>query len=301
MYTRVTVGLDGSRLAEAALVPAAALARKHGATVRIVSVAPKQRDEASLRRYHQALRDDGVLGDDSVCEVLAAPPGGATATVLHEALAGPDELLCLATRGHNGVGNLLLGSVAEGILGRHTDPVLMVGPGFRTEEPLSFKTLLLCLDGSQQSEAMLPHAAAWAEGLKMSIRILHVAPPPAPPDAEIPPGREHDAEECHHEARQRIEAYLEKVAARLSFGSVRATWEVIESDNPAHTICQVAGSLPGAVVALATRGNGGLGLLALGSVAMKVAHDSPVPVLVVRAPDAQEGIAAGNSSGGRVA
>ena len=301
MYTRVTVGLDGSRLAEAALAPAAALARKHGATVRIVSVAPKQRDEASLRRYHQALRDDGVLGDDSVCEVLAAPPGGATATVLHEALAGPDELLCLATRGHSGVGNLLLGSVAEGILGRHTDPVLMVGPGFRTEEPMSFQTLLLCLDGSQQSEAMLPHAAAWAEGLKMSIRILQVAPSPAPPDAEIPPGREHDAEERHHEARQRIEAYLEKVAARLSFGSVHATWEVIEGDSPAHTICQVAGSLPGAVVALATRGNGGVSLLALGSVAMKVAHDSPVPVLVVRAPEAQEGIAAGNSDSARVA
>ncbi len=301
MYTRVTVGLDGSRLAEAALVPAAALARTHGATVRIVSVAPKQRDEASLRSYHQALHDDGVLGPDSVCEVLPAPPGRATATVLHEALAGPDELLCLATRGHTGVGNILLGSVAEGVLGRHFDPVLMVGPGFRTEEPLSFKTLLLCLDGSQQSEAMLPHAAAWAEGLKMSIRILHVAPPPPPPDAEIPPGREHDAEERQHKARQRIEAYLEKVTARLSFGSVQATWEVIESDSPAHAICQVAGSLPGAVVALATRGNGGLSLLALGSVAMKVAHDSPVPVLVVRAPEAREGIVAGNSSGGRVA
>ena len=124
----------------------------------------------------------------------------------------------------------------------------MVGPGFRTEEPLSFKTLLLCLDGSQQSEAMLPHAAAWAEGLKMSIRILHVAPPPPPPDAEIPPGREYDDEERQHEARQRIEAYLEKVTARLSFGSVQATWEVIESDSPGHTICQVAGSLPGAVI-----------------------------------------------------
>ena len=301
MYTRVTVGLDGSRLAEAALVPAAALARKHGATVRIVSVAPKQRDEASLRRYHQALAEDGVLGDGSVCEVLPAPPGRATATVLHEALAGPDELLCLATRGHTGVGNLLLGSVAEGVLSRHTDPVLMVGPGFRTEEPVSFETLLLCLDGSQQSEAMLPHAAAWAEALKMSIRILHVAPLPHPPDAEIPPGREHDAEERQREARQRSEAYLEKAAARLSFGRVHATWEVVESDSPAHTICQMAGSLPGAVVALATRGNGGLSLLALGSVAMKVAHDSPVPVLVMRAPEAEEGIVAGNSNGEKVA
>jgi nucleotide-binding universal stress UspA family protein len=188
MYTRVTVGLDGSRLAEAALVPAAALAQKHGAAVRIVSVAPKQRDEAALRRYHLALHDDGVLDDGSVCEVLAAPPGRATATVLHEALAGPDDILCLATRGHSGVGNILLGSVAEGVLSRHTDPVLMVGPGFRTEEPVSFQTLLLCLDGSQQSEAMLPHAAAWAEALKMSIRILHVASPPPPRTPRSRPG-----------------------------------------------------------------------------------------------------------------
>src|SRR2546427_4528073 len=148
---------------------------------------------------------------------------------------------------------------------------------------------------------MLPHAAVWAEGLKMSIRILHVAPPPAPPDAEIPPGREHDAEERRRETREQVTAYLEKMAASLSFGGVQATWDVIESDRPAHAICQVAGSLPGAVVALATRGNGGLSLLAMGSVALKVAHDSPVPVLVVRAPAAQDGIVAGTSNGGKVA
>src|SRR2546426_10455312 len=93
MYTRVTVGLDGSRLAEAALVPAAALARKHGATVRIVSVAPKQRDEASLRRYQQALRDDGVLSNGSGCEGPAAPPAAAPPTVLPASPAGPPSPL----------------------------------------------------------------------------------------------------------------------------------------------------------------------------------------------------------------
>ena len=73
-------------------------------------------------------------------EVLAVPPGRATAAVLHEALAAPNEILCLATRGHGAVGNLLLGSVAEGVLARHSEPVLMVGPAFRAEEPVLFST-----------------------------------------------------------------------------------------------------------------------------------------------------------------
>jgi nucleotide-binding universal stress UspA family protein len=171
----------------------------------------------------------------------------------------------------------------------------MVGPGFRTDEPVTFHTLLLCLDGSEQSESMIPHAEAWAETLRMSIRILHVAAPPAPPDAEIPPGHEHDAEDRRREATLAMAAYLETVAARLAFDGHDATWRLIESENPARAICQVAGAEAGTVVALATRGNGGLSLLTLGSIAMRVAHDSPVPVLVVRAAAARERVLAGAS------
>lgn len=296
MYTRVTVGLDGSKLAEAALGPAAALARAHGATIRIVSVASGHRDAAALHGYHQALRDDGVLSTGSVSQVLQTA-GRGTARALCEALDGPDELLCLATRGQSGVGHLLFGGVAEGVLARHTEPVLMVGPGFHTDEPVTFRTLLLCLDGSEQSEAMISHAAAWAEALRMSIRILHVAAPPAPPDAEIPPGREHDAEGRRAQTNRAMAAYLENMVARLAFDGVHATWSVVESDNPARAICQVAGAEPGTVVALATRGNGGLSLLTLGSVAMRVTHDSPVPVLVVRAGVPQDRVVAGASHG----
>jgi nucleotide-binding universal stress UspA family protein len=294
MYTRVTVGLDGSKLAEAALVPAAAVARAHGATVRIVSVATRHRDADALHGYHQALHDDGVLSTDSVTEVLPIASKG-TARALCETAAGRDELLCLATRGQSGVGHLLFGGVAEGVLAHHAEPVLMVGPGFHADEPVTFRTLLLCLDGSEQSEAMIPHAAAWAEALRMSIKILHVAAPPATPDAEIPPGHECDAEDRRAEANRATAAYLESVAATLAFDGVHATWRIVESNNPARAICQVARAQPGTVVALATRGNGGLSLLTLGSVAMRVAHDSPVPVLVVRAGAARDKVPAGVS------
>lgn len=285
MYGKVTVALDGSRLAESALAPAAELARRHGARMRVISVGAGPSDEVHLKDYHAALYEDRVLDDASLCEVLS-DPGLGTAAVLHEAVEGPQDLLCMATRGHGFVASAVLGSVAEGVLARHPHPVFLVGPAYDPQRPVSFETLLLCLDGSEQSEAMVPHAAAWAEQLGMTIRILHVTPPPPAADAEIPPGREHDAEERRQHGEETLGAYLSTQAARLSCGDVRATWQVLVSDNPAAAICAAAAEAPGAIVALATRGYDDLRRLTLGSVAMSVAHDSPVPVLVVRASGA---------------
>jgi len=278
MYTRVTVPLDGSALAEAALVPAAAVARHHRAPVRVVSVRPASRQHVDLVSYHQALAQDGILGPGWSSEVLA-DDGHGVAGAIRDSLGGSDELLCLATHGHNAVGSLVLGSVAEDVLAGNSDPVLLVGPGFDPTTTVTFKTVVVCLDGSPHSEQVIPAAAAWAEEMGMSITLLHVAPRPAPPNAELPPEWAQEAEERQWEAQAKRIAYLEKVAAGFAPRSV--TWDILESESPAVAICQFAGTVPGAVVAMATRGNAGLRRVALGSVAMQVAHQCPVPILVV--------------------
>ena len=280
MYTQVTVPLDGSALAEAALIPAAALARRHHAPVRVVSVGASDREQVDLKTYHQALDEDGVLEAHWLAEVLTDDGPGVAGTI-QSSLQGPAELLCLATRGHGAVGTAVLGSVAEGVLARHPDPVLMVGPTFDPTQPLTFSTMVVCLDGSAGAEEVIPAARAWAKELGMCITLLHIAPPPAQPDAEVPPGREHDAEERDWEVQAGRIAYLQRVAAGLA-GEARLNWDIARSDNPAAAICRFAATVPGAVVAIAARATNGLRRLALGSVAMQVAHGSPVPVLVVR-------------------
>ena len=279
MYTRVTVPLDGSALAEAALVPAAAVARHYRAPVRIVSVRPPNRQHVDVVSYHQALAQDGILGTGWSTEVLA-DDGQGVAGAIQDCLAGSEELLCLATHGHNAVGSLVLGSVAEDVLARKPDPVLLVGPGFDPTAGVTFKTVVVCLDGSPESEQVVPAAAGWADEMGMSITLLQVAPRPAPPNAELHSEWAKQAEEREWEAQAARIAYLQKVAAGIAAWSV--TWDIIESDSPAAAICQFAGTVPGAVVAIATRGNAGLRRVALGSVAMQVAHQCPVPILAVR-------------------
>lgn len=290
MYTRVTVPLDGSALAETALVPAAAVARHHRAPIRVVSVGAPNR-HIDLVSYHQALAQDGVLRPGWSTEVLAEV-GQGVAGAIRDSLAGSEELLCLATHGHNAVGSLVLGSVAEDVLARQPDPVLLVGPGFDPTAGVTFKTLVVCLDGSPESEQVLPAATAWADEMRMSVALLEVAPRPTPPSAELPPDWAKEAEEREWRAQAARIAYLEKVADSLTTATT-VTWDVVESDSPAAAICQFASTVPGAVVAIATRGNVGLRRVALGSVALQVTHQCPVPILVVRShpavPDAGGG------------
>jgi nucleotide-binding universal stress UspA family protein len=117
-----------------------------------------------------------------------------------------------------------------------------------------------------------------------------VAPLPRPPEAEIPPGREHVAEERDRQAQQATAAYLKERATALAAEGVPTTWEILRSDNPAAAICDRAGRLPDSIVAIASRGHGGASRLTMGSVAMQVAHDSPVPLLVVRSRPQDEAV-----------
>jgi len=282
MYTRVTVPLDGTSLAEAALAPAAAVAGRQHAPVRVVSVRPSGSSHVDLESYHQALDRDGVLEPRWSAEILV-DDGQGIARTIRRGMGGPDELLCLATHAHGALGSLVLGSVAEGLLADESSPVLLVGPRFDADRPVALSTMVVCLDGSPKAEAIIPWATTWATELGMSMTLLQVAPPPTPPEAEIPPGRERSAEERDWEDLANRIAYLEQVAATVP-AEVHVTWDIARHDSPATGICTFASQLPGAIVAIATRGNTGLRRIEEGSVALRVANQSAVPVLVVRSP-----------------
>jgi len=148
-----------------------------------------------------------------------------------------------------------------------------------------FDRVIVPLDGSPTSEAILPAArAAAAPGGQ--LHLLRVVPPPlaaigvgfGDPAAVFVPPPEDDAAEW-----ARAEAYLQRIAAHLAPGP--AVHTLVRRGRTADEIVLAARELGAELIAMSTHGRTGLGLLVMGSVAGEVVRSAQTPVLLVR-PDA---------------
>ena len=146
----ILVPLDGSALAEAALAPAAELARLLGARLTLVQVVvpiaittdpplpfPSGYDEhlTEIRRVEaqdylesvvERLQEQGVVA--ACAAVVSGGVAGALVDLTREGRAG---LIVIASHGHGGLKRLALGSVADRLVRTAAVPVLVVRAGKR--------------------------------------------------------------------------------------------------------------------------------------------------------------------------
>jgi nucleotide-binding universal stress UspA family protein len=128
-----------------------------------------------------------------------------------------------------------------------------------------YNKILVPLDGSNLSAAVLPYVRWLAPALKVPVQLLHVNDL-----ARLAP---------YQPPMQRTD-YLEKVAATFSeTTNVKCT---IEQGNPAEVIVNKASAEPRILVAMATHGYSGAMRWLLGSVAEKALHALTSDLLVVR-------------------
>jgi nucleotide-binding universal stress UspA family protein len=86
------------------------------------------------------------------------------------------DLLIMATHGREGLGRLMLGSVAEEALRRAQCPVLILGPHVtapRSEE-LRWKEILFATHFGPESMAAVPYAISLAQEFGSKLTLLHV-------------------------------------------------------------------------------------------------------------------------------
>jgi nucleotide-binding universal stress UspA family protein len=281
---RILVPLDGSPLAEAALPVATSLGGHPGSGLRLVWAVGLEvpldaqdagRDEARayLARTARLLEARGL--PDVGWAVWDGEP---VPVILNAATRERATLIAMSTHGRSGIERLRFGSVAEGVARLAPVPVLLVrsatpwlpGPG---------APILVPLDGSQRSEAVLPVVERLMVPYRVTVALLHaVEPGPAvgPSGVDLVGGDE----------PRRIaeaEAYLAEVAARLEARGLHATRSV-QTGFPVDVIERAARATPPSLIAMSTHGRTGLGRLLLGSVAEHVARGASVPVLLWKAP-----------------
>lgn len=78
------------------------------------------------------------------------------------------RLVCLATHGRDRSAGLAH-SVSAGVVAASDGPVLLVGPKVLPEAPAS-QRLVACVDGTIESESIVPTAIAWAAALHSAYR-----------------------------------------------------------------------------------------------------------------------------------
>jgi nucleotide-binding universal stress UspA family protein len=261
MIEHIVVPFDFTPESDRALLVARNLAGWAAARIELVSVVePLERADVE-----PALADVAAgLGDSTTCRVVESG-GSPEAALLTELHRDEKALWCVGSHARGGLAELLRGSVSEDLVRDAHVPVVLVGPHVRRAP--DGRVLAVALDGTDESEVILPAAADFSAALGMSMRLLQVADVAG---ERLPT----DAVET---------GVLARAAAKVpSPDPWLADYDVLHGDHPARSLADyVAARRDIGMVAVATRGLRGRARLLRGSTAFELAHRAAVPVLIL--------------------
>jgi nucleotide-binding universal stress UspA family protein len=151
---------------------------------------------------------------------------------------------------------------------------------------MMFEKILVCLDGSDLAEQILPFAAEEARCFQGRLVLFHVVPEQVIVSPGIPGSPGVPVEMPGMEARMRQEqkqasAYLRKVAGKLREKGLEVE-TVVRQGAAGEAIIDYANRNDIGLIAIATHGRSGLGRAVFGSVADYVLRKSGLPILIIR-------------------
>jgi len=269
-YRRILIALDGSRNAERILPLLRPVLSRLQATAVLTHVLPGSGGpEAASRAYLRLVTRR--LESRRIDVETALPKGDPALAVLRTAERADVDLIAMTTHGRGAWARWTMGSVAHKVLRSSPHPVLLA----RSMSPPTpdVRRILVPLDGSRRAEAALPHAAALARVFDAEILLLYVAPPPGIE------ARNSKFRRWVRTETARLEARLGALRASLSPLRVRTA---VDEGDAALRIVKRAEQLPGTLIAISSHGRTGIRRWTLGSVAEKVLHRTPAPMLIVK-------------------
>ena len=304
MYKKVIVPLDGSAFAEQALATATQIAKASGAEIELLTVhfptlfphergthaeeLLRQEEHAYLARIGNAFRTETDL------TVRAAVRDGSPADAICEfADWFEDALIVITTHGRTGFHRSWIGSVADAVMRNSQHAVMMVRPTeapgpWTPAAPVSYRLMMVPLDGSTFAEAALPHATRVAELLGARLELLRVVELPHP--FVVPFTTPADVSvslitpETIDALVQSATTYVAETAMRerTMHASLTIGTAVTVSEAPARAILDAANERGADLIAMATHGRG-VSRLVMASVTDKVLRGTTAAMLLVRA------------------
>ncbi len=305
----LVVPLDGSPLAEHALVPAVSIARRLGADVHLIYV--REPGESTLlppflplmyAAVDVAAPADSVPADSAYLQAISErirsetgggqivtthPEGSAPNTIIDYARDVRAALIVMATRRHDGTHRKVISSVADKVARRAGIPVLMVGPEtapVRRAAAWDCERILIPLDGSTIAREIVVPAAALATqfGARVTLLTILSTEPHATGWLAMPTGA------TIEDAEQEAVTQMDNAARALRRLGLNVDTRIIRTDRPtAEAIISEAMDTSTDVIAIATRGHGFAKRFAFGSVAQQLVDHALVPTLVLSPSEAE--------------
>ncbi|MBV8879881.1 MAG: universal stress protein [Planctomycetaceae bacterium] len=271
MDSTVLVALDGSKNAEKVLPYVEPLLRKTKGRALLLHVLPPGAEspeaagqaylrEISARLAKQKIRSEGEIGHGD--------PAVAIVRVAEKIKAG---LVAFTSHGQGGLSQWVFGSVAQKILRGCSRPLLVVR-ALETPAP-RVKRVVVPLDESIGSEAILPFAMDLARAYGATVELLHVT-------AES--GVEADDSKLrawHAKERKRMDARFDEIEKGVR--DVKCA-RVCQEGDPAMRIMERVEKEPASIIAMANHGRTGFSRWIYGSVCEKILQAARCPVLIAR-------------------
>lgn len=298
MYKVIMAPTEGSDTERAAISVAVKLAQRFDADLRLVRVqtAPlvienvvrppvlEITEQTLLDERFARLRKLEALGTElralADIRVITALEDGPIAPTLRDyAKKFNVDLIVMSSHSRGGVKRIALGSVTDYLLRQTNIPVLVVKPpvsfiGATPEETVS--RIIVPLDGSALAEQILPEVAALALRLNSTVSLLHVLTPVTYSQKEImQPGLPWWDSDI-----ATADAYLARAASHLTEEGVTVSKDVVLSDDIATAILDYAARARADLIAIATRGSGGMSRFVFGTVSDEVTRKSSSSLLV---------------------
>ncbi len=294
MFEHILVPLDGSQLAEEALLYASFFARGYDCRITLLQVIEpvppnlphagetfllqvadnaKQAAQEYLQAQSETLSLSGINVD------IRVALGPVATSIAEFASAEGVDLIAIATHGRSGLDRWLVGSVADRVLHLAESPMLVIRPkALGSMSGIHLDGIVVALDGSPLAEEALPYVTDMALKLQMSVTLVQVVPTAS----MLYFGTEFTAVPMDIESmlEQAATEYLSSLAVSLEKDGVRCETKVLRGD-PASAISDYARTAPNSLLALTTHGRSGLARTMLGSVTDRLIRDSSHPIFVL--------------------
>ncbi len=290
----IAVLLDGSSFAAQALPLARSISSASGANLTLLSSvknntpALEEQFEATvaerevyLKNVVTDLQSQGFTADYTIRPGFIAD---ATQALIEE---GSVDLVITTTRGKSGVQHWLTGGVSAKLVEKIDKPVLLVKAldGDNDVQP-KLERIVAALDGSINSESVLPYARAFGKAFGCELILMSV---PAIPEVESYRAAADVVETIRAKAVENMQKFLDAVARSLREDGLNVR-TLVTGSMPARSIVEVAEQEGADMIMLTSRGRGGLALLLMGSVAQRVVQSTEAAVFMV--PISENGEAA---------
>ncbi len=296
MYKHLLVPLDGSKLAEASLPVALMLSLKLGASVTLLHIIEKDASPEIHGDRHLTSEDEACKYLDEVVKTHFPPEvevethvhteqvSDITRSIVEHSGEFAPDLIVMCAHGEGGWREVVVGNIAQQVIGLGRTPVLLVRAGEEGATPFTaFKKILVPLDGDAEHEQCLQEAEALALAFEGSLHLMTVVhtlgtlPGKRAATGRMLPGAMRAILDIDE---QSAAEYLERLAQKISQREINVTTSVRRGD-PAQQILNQAQPEEIDLIVFGTHGKGGMSAFWTGSVAPKVVTEARVPLLLV--------------------